>query len=94
MDTEMQMQTALIFIHVAEAGANGVSQQKLRDLLGLAQASISRNVAALSKVHRKGRLGHNLIVAQENPNNRREKIVYLTDQGRRVLSTIEGLLEE
>lgn len=86
LDQEMQMQTAMVFLLVARnEGCNG------RDLMtwtGLSSAAVSRNVAALSKVHRKGKPGHDVITAKEDAEDRRNKKLFLTVKGRSVINTI------
>lgn len=50
-------------------------------LTGLSQASMSRNVAALSKWHRHEKPGHDLVFHDENPMIRRTKLIRLTKKG-------------
>lgn len=91
IDQEMQAQTIAIFLAVARS-TEPVPMRQLRDMLGLAQSSVSRNVAALSDWTRHHETGPNLLRAWENPQDRREKFVELTPQGRRLAKTIEALL--
>lgn len=82
IDPEMQAQQILLFLHVA--GKSGISMKELASLTGLAPSSVSRNVAALSNLHRKGHPGHDLMVAYEDPDDRRNKLVKLTYKGQLV----------
>jgi DNA-binding MarR family transcriptional regulator len=66
----------------------GITMQKLSDLTGLAQSSCSRNVAMLSKYHRLGKEGYDLVEAVDDPRERRRKIVYLTRKGQTVVNKI------
>ena len=86
LDPEMQMQTALIFLLIANNERCSISD--LEKWTGLTSASCSRNVAALSEIHRKGRPGHNLIFARVNADDRRQRNLYLTVKGRTILGHI------
>lgn len=59
LNSEMPMQTASIFLMIAMKP--GVHQRDLPDLLGLSQASISRNLRVLGKVNRQGKPGLDLV---------------------------------
>lgn len=62
--------------------------------LGISKSSVSRNVAALSQLHRLGRPGHNLVEAYEDPEDRRNKRVRLTSKGRAVALRLAELVRE
>lgn len=81
LDPEMQAQTIAIVLFVACRG-RPVLMQELVEAVGLSQSSISRNVASMAERHRNGRDGHRLLESWENPDNRRQKFVALTDRGR------------
>lgn len=66
----------------------GVPMVDLRSQLGLPPASMSRNVAALTKDHRKGRPGHGLVVTTPDPNNRKAVLISLTPRGRAFIHRI------
>lgn len=91
LDPEMQLQTAQTFMCVALRP--GITMKEIGDKLGLSQSSCSRNVAALSKWHRLNKPGHNLVVAVEDPMERRRKVVNLTQDGERMARNIKALLE-
>lgn len=65
----------------------GITMKRMAEKLGLSQSSTSRNVSALSKTHRYGKPGYDLITAKEDPTERRRKIVTLTAKGERVMHT-------
>lgn len=92
LDPEMPLQQAVTFVEVALRP--GISVTELSDRVGQALSSTSRNVAALGEVNRNRQQGHNLVVAKEDPLERRKKIVSLTPKGRRVAETLITLLEE
>ena len=54
-------------------------------MMNMTQASMSRNVAALSPWHRHGKKGHELLLAQEDPEERRRKIIRLTPKGEKFM---------
>lgn len=94
LDSEMQAQTMLAFLYIAqnEGSQTPVTVRDVGERLGITSASASRNVAALSKWHRHGKMGHDLVEAYENPERRIEKFIRLTPKGKRVLQTIEELI--
>ncbi|MER8482498.1 helix-turn-helix domain-containing protein [Mesorhizobium sp. M1322] len=59
LDPEMQIQQIAVFLHIMEK--QDLTMGEVEQLTGLSSSSVSRNVAALSKVHRKGLPGHDLI---------------------------------
>lgn len=91
LDPEMQVQTLSVLLTVASAP--GITMKELSQRLHLAQSSCSRNVAALSKWHRLGRPGLDLLVATEDPAERRRKIVRLTTRGERFIETLQRKVE-
>lgn len=80
LDPEMALNQALTFVWVMLN--EGKTQVKMRKDLGMPAASTSRNLAALSKVHRLGKEGLGLIEWHEDPTDRRAKLIYLTTAGR------------
>ena len=52
-----------------------------------------RNVAALSKWHSFGKAGHDLVQAEEDPRERRRKIITLTDKGRELAAQLSDLIQ-
>lgn len=87
-DAEMPIQQAVTFLWVALN--EGKTQRDARQSLDMPASSASRNLAALSKVHRLGKEGLGLIQFDEDPNDRRAKILSLTPKGRAFLSNIMG----
>lgn len=86
LDQDMPMTQAICFLWVALN--EGRTQVELRQALNMPSATSSRNLAALSKVHRLGKAGHNLIEWAENPEDRRAKLLYLTPKGRAFVETL------
>ena len=87
----MPIQYALSFLTLARNP--GLSIRDLSERLGIAQSSASRNVAALSEWHSFRKPGHDLIQANEDPRERRRKIVTLTRNGEALLARLEAVME-
>lgn len=89
-DQEMQLQTAQVFLEVAKQP--GITMRELEERVGISQASCSRNVAALSKIHRLNKPGMDLVVAHPDPVAAYRKVVYLTAKGQRLSETLADLI--
>jgi DNA-binding MarR family transcriptional regulator len=94
LDKEMQAQTMLAFLYIAERTSQGVDTTVLDvgTYLDLTSASATRNVQALSKVHRYGKEGHDLVFTEENPRKRTEKFIHLTTKGKALTKRLEGYI--
>jgi DNA-binding MarR family transcriptional regulator len=57
-------------------------------LTGLSQSSISRNVKAMSKYHRLGKPGLNLMEAVIDPREPRRRLVFLTAEGKAFITKL------
>ncbi|KAA0685198.1 MarR family winged helix-turn-helix transcriptional regulator [Azospirillum brasilense] len=90
LDPDLPIQYALSFMTIAQN--EGISIGELAERLGIAQSSASRNVAALSRWHSFGKAGLDLVQAQEDPRERRRKIVTLTDTGRAFLEQLRAIV--
>lgn len=80
LNSEMPMQTASIFLMIAMKP--GVHQRDLPDLLGLSQASISRNLRVLGKVNRQGKPGLDLVEQRIGSLGGKTPELYLTSAGK------------
>jgi len=92
LDPDLPIQYALSFITIAQN--EGMSIGELAERLGIAQSSASRNVAALSRWHSFGKAGFDLVQAQEDPRERRRKVVTLTDKGRGFIESLRSIVGE
>ncbi|WP_029010868.1 winged helix-turn-helix transcriptional regulator [Azospirillum halopraeferens] len=90
LDPDLPIQYALSFLTIAQN--EGISIGELAERLGIAQSSASRNVAALSRWHSFGKAGLDLVQAQEDPRERRRKIVTLTDRGQAFVADLRGIV--
>lgn len=88
----MPIQTAVVFLQTALR--KQTTMRELGEITGLSQASMSRNIAALSKHHRLGKQGHDLVVTREDPAERRVKIVELTKKGQKLVDKLTKLVEK
>ena len=91
LDPDLPIQYALSFLTIAQN--EGLSIRDLSERLGIAQSSASRNVAALSRWHSFGKAGHDLVQAEEDPRERRRKIITLTDKGRALATELSALIQ-
>lgn len=92
LDPEMPAQTALTFLMVCNEP--DVTMRDLQVKLGTISASMSRNVSALSKTHRAGRPGADVVEAYEDSVDRRSKRVRLTPKGKALARRIEQYVME
>lgn len=88
LDGEMTVHQMLSLLWVALN--EGRTQRDLRAALDLPSSTASRNLAALSKVHRLGKEGLGLIEWVEDPEDRRAKLIYLSPKGRAFVNQILG----
>lgn len=87
LDPAMQAQTMMTFLMVAENP--GIAMKAMQERLGVARSTMSRNVAALSKIgDKRGREGYGLIETCENPEDRKQKQVYLTAKRNRLYANM------
>ena len=84
------MSMAVVFAWVALN--EGKTQVDLRNALDMPSASSSRILAALSKIHRLGKPGHDLIEWVENPEDRRAKLLYLSAKGRALVTKLRTIV--
>ena len=88
IDPEIQAQAISTLLVVALADPEPITMRDIGIKTGTAQSSVSRNVAMLGKIHRKGQSGHGLVDSYEDPMNRRVKLVKLTPKGTRFIHTL------
>jgi DNA-binding MarR family transcriptional regulator len=91
LDPELQTQTVVCFLLIAEASED-IHMRDLQSTLNMPSSSTSRNVAALSKFHRTGTPGLDLVEAYEDPKDRRFKRVRLSAKGRALRSRINHFM--
>ena len=92
LDRDMQMQTLLAFLHVAEANLMGHSANVslVKEKVGVTSAAATRSVQAWSDSNRYSKKGHECLDRQINPANRTEKILTLTPKGKEVIEALHS----
>lgn len=90
MDAEIPLTTVGVFLVVVQN--EHMTMKDMAKILGISQASCSRNVAYLAQYHRLNKPGLNLLVTREDPEERRRKIVSLTQKGKRVVERMQSMV--
>ena len=92
LDPDLPSQTVNTFLYIATH--DDPTMKQIADALGVAQSTMSRNVSALSKIHRLRKPGLDLVKATEDPYERRRKIVTLTPRGRQLRDRLLAVLSQ
>lgn len=91
LDSDMPLAQAMCLLLIAKN--EGLSLKELADKAGIGMASCSRYVAFFGKPN--ASLGHKpgmgLVVAVEDPMERRKKTITLTGKGRAVINKLAGV---
>lgn len=85
--TDIPAQHLLTFLHIAQREETPLAD--LEELTGVAQSSVSRNVATLGKGPNPREPGYFLIDVYEDPFHRRRKLAKLTARGRELVKELE-----
>jgi DNA-binding MarR family transcriptional regulator len=91
LDQELPSQTVNTFLYIVVH--EGCTMKDIADALGVAQSTMSRNVSALSKIHRLRKPGLDLVKATEDPYERRRKIVTLTPRGKQLKDRLMAIAQ-
>lgn len=89
---ELPGQVILCFLYVASR--ERCHKQALEEELGMTTASASRNTDYLSKYHRLGKRGMDLIIKEVDPLNKRRVQLRLSAEGKRVAALIKRKLHD
>lgn len=87
--TEFPLHRAQLFLVVASAGAAGVTFAQLEEALSLTNGSVSRGVASLGEIDRRGGAGYRLVETFKDPAEPRRFRVRLSAKGRALLRQLE-----
>lgn len=90
LNPTMQMQTAASFVYVANNDGKATLKE-LATLLGVSQATASRSILVYRKEAKPGVPGFDFIDYQEDPNDRKRKLLYLTPKGKRFAKKLEKI---
>lgn len=88
MRPEMPMHMASVFLLIAMKP--GITQRELLTLSEIAQATMSRNIAALTERDRHGKPGMNLVTQRRDPMDGRTLMLFLTKDGHDLVSRLIG----
>jgi len=91
LDTEVPGQLVSVFLYIASH--NPCHMQAIEKDLRISPNSVSRNTDWLSKYHRLGKPGMNLVVKVADPVNARRRLVKLTQEGHKLVDRIHRILE-
>ena len=92
LDREVPAQVLCCYLYIASH--NGCHSQAMMEDLELTGASASRNTDWLSKKHRLGKPGLNLIRKEVDQSNKRSHTLWLTPNGKALLTQINRLLHD
>lgn len=85
--SDIPLQQLLTFTHVANV--TEMPMADLANLTGVAQSSVSRNVARLGPGMTPSEPGYGLLTAYEDPYYRKRKLVSLTPRGKELAKQLE-----
>lgn len=90
LGNDVPLQQILVLLYISSKGS-GCTQAEMREDLDMAASTASRNIAALSKVHRLGKEGLGLIDWRDDLLDRRVKRIHLTPKGRAFMKDLLDL---
>ena len=85
---DMTVLQALVLFHVADHP--GIGQRRLYEELGINDSAASRILAVLSDWGTRSTGGLGLIVIETNPEDRREHLLALSPDGRKLIEQVTG----
>lgn len=86
VDSELPIQTVHTFLLIAQNP--GITAVDIAARSGLTRASASRNVRRLSRKHKGNPKGLNLVIARENAEDSREKLLHVSPFGTKILERL------
>ena len=91
-DLKLPVQTVSVFLEIATAGDEGISNIELAAKVGISEGSVSRNVDQLTERGRLNALGgFDLVYSERDPENRRLLINRLTAKGKALVRKVEAV---
>lgn len=88
VDTDMTVQKAIVFLLLAEAGKEGMSQAEVLRRGDLTRAATSRNILDLSDLTSRKAKGPGLVDTRQDLSDRRNRYVFLTPKGLKVAKEV------
>jgi DNA-binding MarR family transcriptional regulator len=86
IDQDMPIGQVVFFLHASRE--EGSSLRDVAQMANCKMATASRYLSTLSVHSRKAESGLDLLYYEENPIDRRQKLIYLTDKGRKLLDVL------
>jgi len=93
LNNEIQAQTMQTFLFVAMSTQREIPMQDMGKALGLSQASVSRNISFFNKINRHRKRGTGLLSTREDPQERRRKLVHVTNPGLKFFHELEDIIK-
>lgn len=91
VSADMPMQQLDLYLRIVQRP--GIGMDELAPLLGISQSSVSRNVAALSKFHRLGKPGLDLVEVRLDPRDSRRREIWLSPLGKKLADRLSKMLD-
>ena len=91
-DADMPIQRAVVFLVIANSPR--ITMEKIAKTLNIGNSSVSRNVSALSHWGWGKQPGLDWVSTEDDPEERRRKIIELTPKGQRVLTALLDILHK
>lgn len=88
VDSEIQVQTMLVFLYIAQAGT--CTQKSIENAMAISPAAASRNVAYWTDRRFDRRPGMGFVLKQEDDHDRRFKTLSLTLKGTQFYEQLQG----
>ncbi|MCD6005080.1 MarR family winged helix-turn-helix transcriptional regulator [Halomonas sp. IOP_6] len=90
LESDLPVKVAYLFAYIA---ANpGISISELQKQTNIEQSTCSRSVAVLSEWQTAEKPGLGLVWTEEDPEERRRKLAYLTEKGEKLAATLANML--
>lgn len=93
-DVHPEVTALQIEFFLAIVAQPGITQRALYSLLGTNDSVSSRTLAILSEFGSRGTQGLELVRLETNPEDRREKLCFVTKKGERLMADVERSLME
>lgn len=91
---EVELNALRVLFIIASYDPRPIPQLTLRELTGLSEAAVSRNLAILGRGNTMDIPGPKLIETYEDPDNRKRRLCKLTSKGRNFMELIGGIVEK
>jgi DNA-binding MarR family transcriptional regulator len=91
---EVELNALRVLFVIASHHGKVIPQGTVRDLTGLSEAAISRNLAILGEGASRKQDGPEWVESYEDPEYRRRKLVKLTPKGRQFLESLQFIFDK